>query len=366
MPRPAPPIADAPQRQTPRFTRIKNGILARIGSGELLPGQRLPSLRQLTTESGVAYETLHRAIRDLVAQGVLETRRGRGTWVARTPPHARSSTVGAVGLVADQPLEALTSASYWRNMVGLVQHELALRHERVIYEAWMPGRPLHKMFDGGRMVDGVVCCLTWGAMSSAEMMADAGRVRVPMVCIGGMSAHASHGAATCTVNSDDYADSRDAVLRLIAMGHRRIMAWAVRSHYRFEGYAQALQEAGIPCLPEYVVEGEAAEVVDRFATLSQRPTALFVAVRFRELPLVLDGLRRLGVQVGRDLYICTYDEDLWNNLTPLGVPFARVDQPHQHVARLTAEVMLGRIEGRLTPPFHATVRSRFATVEART
>lgn len=365
MPTETPSLPTAPPSRLPRFAQIKQEIVARIASGELGPGARLPSLRQMTRESDVAYETLHRAVRDLVAQGVLETRRGRGTWVARSRPDERASGVGAVGLVANQSFETLTSGGYWRNMVGLVQHELALRHERVIYEAWTDGTPLREMFDNGRMVDGIVCCLTWSDRSEPDMLAGSESTGVPVVCVGGMSAYNAESPASCTVNTDDYADSRDAVLRLIAMGHRRIMAWAIRSHYRFEGYAQALLESGIPYAPEYVVEEDADAMLRRFAELSPRPTALFVTIRFREMPALLNGLRRMGVQVGRDLYVCSFDEDLWNNLTPLGVPFARVDQPHQRVARVAAEVLLGRVQGFLTTPFHATLRSRFVTVDAR-
>lgn len=49
----------------------------------LSPGEKLPNELELSQEMGVSRATLREAIRDLVAQGVLEVRRGRGTFVSR-------------------------------------------------------------------------------------------------------------------------------------------------------------------------------------------------------------------------------------------------------------------------------------------
>ena len=47
------------------------------------PGEKLPNEVELAGELGVSRATLREAIRDLTVQGVLEVRRGRGTFVAR-------------------------------------------------------------------------------------------------------------------------------------------------------------------------------------------------------------------------------------------------------------------------------------------
>ena len=50
---------------------------------KLSPGEKLPNELELAQEMGVSRATLREAIRDLVAQGVLEVRRGRGTFVSQ-------------------------------------------------------------------------------------------------------------------------------------------------------------------------------------------------------------------------------------------------------------------------------------------
>lgn len=49
---------------------------------KIAPGEKLPNELELSQEMGVSRATLREAIRELAAQGVLEVRRGRGTFVS--------------------------------------------------------------------------------------------------------------------------------------------------------------------------------------------------------------------------------------------------------------------------------------------
>ena len=57
-------------------------LYTQIAEGALAPGDKLPNEVELSRRLGVSRATLREAIRDLTAQGVLEVRRGRGTFVA--------------------------------------------------------------------------------------------------------------------------------------------------------------------------------------------------------------------------------------------------------------------------------------------
>jgi len=70
-----------------RFVERRNCVLKdMILSGELSEGERLPSERDLAIRLGVARSSVREAIRELVAIGVLVTRRGAGTYVANLVP----------------------------------------------------------------------------------------------------------------------------------------------------------------------------------------------------------------------------------------------------------------------------------------
>lgn len=61
---------------------LKASLLDRMRSGELPAGSRLPTVRGLAEELGVAPGTVARAYRELEEAGVVETRGRNGTFVA--------------------------------------------------------------------------------------------------------------------------------------------------------------------------------------------------------------------------------------------------------------------------------------------
>jgi GntR family transcriptional regulator len=66
----------------PLYKGVQRALLERLASGELKPGQLIPSERQLATEFGVSIGTLRKAIDDLVEQRILIRQQGKGTYVA--------------------------------------------------------------------------------------------------------------------------------------------------------------------------------------------------------------------------------------------------------------------------------------------
>jgi DNA-binding FadR family transcriptional regulator len=68
--------------------RAASGIRALIVTGEYEPGSRLPSERELAQQLSLSRPALREGIRRLRSGGVLESRRGSGTYVSRIDPHA--------------------------------------------------------------------------------------------------------------------------------------------------------------------------------------------------------------------------------------------------------------------------------------
>ncbi len=69
-------------RSVPRYRELKDGIIARIATGELKPRDRVPSENELAGTHGVSRMTANRALRELHAEGYVERIAGRGTFVA--------------------------------------------------------------------------------------------------------------------------------------------------------------------------------------------------------------------------------------------------------------------------------------------
>ena len=67
---------------TPPFEQIRAQIESQILLGTLTNGQRLPTVRQLAVDLGLAPGTVARAYSALETGGLIETRRGAGTSVS--------------------------------------------------------------------------------------------------------------------------------------------------------------------------------------------------------------------------------------------------------------------------------------------
>lgn len=73
-------------RPLQRYEQIAERLAADIRSGLLAPGSRLPSERELARTLEVSRASVREALAALQLQGVVETRKGAGTFVTARPP----------------------------------------------------------------------------------------------------------------------------------------------------------------------------------------------------------------------------------------------------------------------------------------
>jgi GntR family transcriptional regulator len=78
-----------PRDPTPIYAQLERGLRAAIATGRLAPGDQLPTVRQLAVDLRVNANTVARVYADLERRGVLETRRGVGSFVSATPAQAQ-------------------------------------------------------------------------------------------------------------------------------------------------------------------------------------------------------------------------------------------------------------------------------------
>ncbi|MEV4705013.1 winged helix-turn-helix domain-containing protein [Actinoplanes sp. NPDC049316] len=70
---------------TPSYQRIVDDIKSKIASGELSPGDQLPSARGLQEQYGVGSTAVRNAMLVLRAEGLVEGHQGKGVYVAARP-----------------------------------------------------------------------------------------------------------------------------------------------------------------------------------------------------------------------------------------------------------------------------------------
>jgi GntR family transcriptional regulator len=73
---------------TPIYAQLERSLRAAIATGRLQPGDQLPTVRQLAVDLRVNANTVARVYSELERSGVLETRRGVGSFISATPAQA--------------------------------------------------------------------------------------------------------------------------------------------------------------------------------------------------------------------------------------------------------------------------------------
>jgi GntR family transcriptional regulator len=63
------------------YTRVETILAGEINDGDLKVGDQLPTEDNLIARFGVSRITVRRAIQNLVSRGLVEIRRGKGTFV---------------------------------------------------------------------------------------------------------------------------------------------------------------------------------------------------------------------------------------------------------------------------------------------
>ena len=90
-------LAVDPRSSVAPFEQLRVQILEQVESGELAPETRLPTVRRLATDLGVAPNTVARSYRELERAGIVETRGRHGSFVSThgDPAHRQAQKAAA-------------------------------------------------------------------------------------------------------------------------------------------------------------------------------------------------------------------------------------------------------------------------------
>lgn len=108
---------------TPIYAQLERGLRAAIATGRLKPGDQLPTVRQLAVDLSVNANTVARVYLELERAGVIETRRGVGSFVAASasralPARDRDRRLGAfvTRMLADADAAGFTAEDVLQEM----------------------------------------------------------------------------------------------------------------------------------------------------------------------------------------------------------------------------------------------------------
>jgi GntR family transcriptional regulator len=106
----------------PVYAQLCEQLMAAVARGSLRRGEQLPSVRDVAATLGINPNTVNRAYAELEREGVVETRRGRGTFVAAAP---RGSALARLAEIAKRFVARARALGYdGPQILGAIRKEI--------------------------------------------------------------------------------------------------------------------------------------------------------------------------------------------------------------------------------------------------
>lgn len=351
-------------REVPKYLEVVKWLREQIAKGGLQEGDRLESENEIGARFSLSRQTVRQAISVLESEGVLERRRGSGTYVMATAlkPRTRAMRIGVITTYLDdyifpsiiQGIDAvLTESGY--------SMQLAITYNKVENEM----RVLSTMLKNG--VDGMIIEPTKSGLPNlnADLYEEMKRRGIPCVFING------YHSDTCFpyVAMDDYACGQEAAAYLLRKHHRRIAGIFksddIQGHLRYAGCASMLKKHQLLLAEENILWYTTEDTKPSFdRAFEQRAlrrvegcTALICyndQIAFKVMELLI----RNNVIIPRDLSLIGFDDSDTDSIAQLSL--TTFSHPKAELGQTAAKHLLRLIAGER---FDATVKFKPRFVE---
>ena len=332
----------------PLYLQISEDLASQITSGKLKIGEQLPSQQKLSGIYGVSLITIKKALAHLVNLGILFTRVGKGTFIARESVPDDVSRHKLIGIVLSDlrnPFFSLIldsiekkSSAYGYTILFANSADEEEREESQIKHFLRLG------------VDGIIIASTTHDYRANHTIRKLHERSFPYVMISYVADKDIY-----FVGVDHEKGGFIATQHLIQCGYDNIgyingEEGNLLGYLRKGGYLRALDAHGKPLQPDYIYQltrngndyQAGYRIGKHFRELRSRPEAIFaykdlVALGF-EQAVMEDGLK-----VPDDVAIVGFD-DIENDLYA-PVPLTTVHQPVSEIGAIAVESVIRRIEG---------------------
>ena len=325
---------------TPKYEIIHQTLLRQIETGALPPETRLPDENALAAEYGVSLITVRRAMSELSRDGAIRRVRGRGSFVTKRAPNAKSpDEEKVIAFLLNHDNNAAVSIT---RIIAGVQEVLSQRGYRLLVEWNVLSGPIESATIDRMISNRVDGFLIYPFDPDADISSYA-RIEacgLPYVLLD----RYPHEHFCPYVGSDNLAGGRAACKALLSRGHKKLavlgnLTFLSSEQERFAGFLQAAWEAGSgvsvcrpdPAKREQLCETLAAEGVTGLFCVSDR-----VAAR------AIQTLTAHGFSVPEDVSVIGFDDCYFD--PSVNLQFASVRQDFRGIGCAGAQSLLEMIQ----------------------
>ena len=346
----------------PLYGIIYEYLHARIESGQLAVGDRVPTERELANHFKVSRITAKRALEMLTNEGLISRRPGKGSFVMNQfPPIAMESGVG----------QSATARFGIPTLIGLVLPELGESYGLRLLSG------IERTADESNVF--LTICRSYGRQETEEQAIQ----KLVRLGVGGLivfPVNGEHynpeilrlhlngfpivlvdkhlpGVPVSAVTSDNTTAAYSLTQHLISLGHRKIAFCSpptkdtVTLEDRWTGFLAALQDATIPFSPQWSLTSlpsdiptdkdsgysqQHHEMIADFLSSNPEITAV-VATEFQVASHLFMVAQRLGKHVPTDLSITCFDGP---SSGCMGWTFTHIRQDEQTMGKMAVEILM--------------------------
>ena len=334
-----------------RYKEVKQMLQDMIAT--MVNGQRLPSRTQLSLELDSSRGTIDKAIRELEAEGQLESRFGSGTYVTRKLSGVVFNAENWCLIVPD-----ITEAIY-ASLASGVESEARKHNANVILcnsesSAEKQAEYIARLTYAGISGFIIVPVVTKSVMENISLYRSLHQSKIPFVFCN----RDVEGVLAPIIKSNDFYGGYIATLHLIEKGYQNI-AYVARHRYRTsidrcQGYISALQEKNIEIDRKKILMMDEGSLEDcylathKLLTSKTKVDALFCFNDYIAFE-AMGAVQSLGLEISKDIGIIGYDNiEASNSHAPLltSVAYKTID-----IGTMAAKVLSKMIEGRKEEDF---------------
>ncbi len=341
------------EKELSKYATLANWIKEQIANGTLKHGDKLYSENELRDMFHLSRQTARQAVSVLEQDGVVERRRGSGTYILNSAQekHPPTMNIGVISTYMDsyifpkimKGIETVLSANGYAM-------QLSLTHNQVENEA----RALQAMLD--KHVDGLIVEPTKSALPNLNLplYTEIYRKKIPLIFFNAYY----EGTKFPHVCMDDLAAGKMATTCLLDAGHRHIAGMFQsddrQGHLRYNGYVSALSERGIEVRSGNILwftTEDISYIAEDFARIKRCLQGCTGLVCYNDKIAcgIAAELRKNGIFVPDDLSLVGIDDAEIAALCE--VPLTSIRHPKEELGKTVAQNMLKKINN---PKFNAT------------
>ncbi|HWD93325.1 MAG TPA: GntR family transcriptional regulator [Verrucomicrobiae bacterium] len=343
-----------------KHSEISRHLLTEIAAGKYSASDRLPSETQLVKQFKVSRPTVARALRDLMAEGIIERRAGSGTFVSQKGVRAETRQIGLL-------IPGLATTEIFQIICGEIA-SLARVHDYGLFWGGSPD-PLQDRDDSlghaqdlcqqfiRRKLSGVFFApVEWhpgqkeANLHLAEMLRDAG---IPVVLLDRDISEFPQRSNFDLVGIDNMAGGYLLAEHLIKLGCRHIYfvahpLSAPTVDARIAGWREALVRHRIEPEPNWVQTGDPTDIKFVRSLVAARRADAFVCARDDTAAMLMRSMENIGARVPQHFRVVGFDDVKYATL--VSVPLTTIHQPCREIAMIAFRTMLERVAEPTLPP----------------